>query len=44
MKDDIQRDMDHLYAMLDQCTDEYILPQVRKNISTALNVIEVNIR
>ena len=31
MKEDIQRDMDHLYALLDQCTHEDILQQIRKN-------------
>ena len=25
MKKDIQRDMDHLYELLDQCTEEHIL-------------------
>ena len=43
MKEDIQRDMDHLYALLDQCTDEDILQQIRKNIRVALNLVEVNI-
>ena len=39
MKEDIQRDMDHLYVSLDQYTDEDILQQ----ITTALNLVEVNI-
>ena len=43
MKDDIQRDMDHLYTLLDQCTDEDILQHVRKNIRAVLN-LEVNNR
>ena len=43
MKEDIQRDMDHLYTLLDQCTDEDILQQIRKNIRAALNLVEVNI-
>ena len=42
MKEDIQRDIDHLYAMLDQCTDEDILQQIRKNIIAELNLVEVN--
>ena len=29
IKEDIQRDMDHLYTLLDQCTDEDILQQIR---------------
>ena len=28
MKEDIQRDMNHLYTLLDQCTDEDILQQI----------------
>ena len=43
MKEDIERDMDHLYALLDQCTDEDILQHVKKNIRAALNLVEVNI-
>ena len=43
MKENIQRDMDHLYFLLDQCADEDILQQIRKNIRTALNLVEVNI-
>ena len=43
MKEDIQIDMDHLYVLLDQCTDEDILQQIRKNIRAALNLVEVNI-
>ena len=43
MKEDIQRDMDHLYALLDQRTHEDILQQLRKNIRTVLNLAEVNI-
>ena len=43
MKEDIQRDMDHLYSLLDQCTDEDILQQIRKNIRAMLNLVEVNI-
>ena len=43
MKEDIQRDMDHVYALLDQCTDEDILQQFRKNIRAALNLVEVTI-
>ena len=39
MKEDIQRDMDHLYVLLDQCTDEDILQQIR----SAFNLAEVNI-
>ena len=39
MKEDIQRDMDHLYVLLEQCTDEDILQQIR----AALNLVEVNI-
>ena len=35
--------MDHLYALLDQCTDEDILQHVRKNIRAALNLVEINI-
>ena len=42
MKEDIQRDMDHLYVLLDQCTDENILQQIRKNKRAALNLVEVN--
>ena len=38
MKEDIQRDMDHLYTLLDQCTDEDILQQIRKNIRAVLNL------
>ena len=44
MKEDIQRDMDHLYTLLDQCTDEHILQHVRKNIRAVLNLVEVNNR
>ena len=44
MKEDIQRDMDHLYPLLDQCTDEDILQHVRMNIRVALNLVEVNIK
>ena len=44
MKEDIQRDIDHLYAMLDQYTDEDILQQIRKNIIAELNLVEVNNR
>ena len=40
---DTQRDMDHLYTLLDQCTDEDILQHVRKNIRAALNLVKVNI-
>ena len=43
MKEDIQTDMDHLYVLLDHCTDEDILQQIRKNIRAALNLVEVNI-
>ena len=43
MNEDIQRDMDHLYALLDQCTHEDILQHVRKNIKAVLNLVEVNI-
>ena len=43
MNEDIQRDMDHLYTLLDQCTHEDILQHVRKNIKAVLNLIEVNI-
>ena len=32
MKEEIQRDMDYLYVLLDQCTDEDILQQIRKTI------------
>ena len=39
IKQDIQRDMDHLYVLLDQCTDEYILQQIR----AALNLVDANI-
>ena len=39
IKEDIQRDMNHLYVLLDQCTDEHILQQIR----AALNLVEVNI-
>ena len=42
IKEDIQRDMDHLHALLDQCTDEDILQYVRKNIRAVLNLVEVN--
>ena len=31
MKEGIQRDVDHLYALLDQCKNEDILQQIRKN-------------
>ena len=44
MKEDIQRDMDHLYTLLDQCTQEDILQQIRKNIIAVLNLVEVNNR
>ena len=44
MKEDIQRDMDHLYTLLEQCTHEDILQQTRKNIITRLNFINVNNR
>ena len=44
IKEDIQRDIDHLYAMLDQCTDEDILQQIRKNIIPELNLVKVNNR
>ena len=44
MKEDIQRDMDHLYALLDQCTDKDILQHIRMNIRAALNLVEVNIK
>ena len=43
MKEDTQRDMDHLYVLLDQCTDEDILRQIRKNIQPVLNLVEINI-
>ena len=43
MKEDIQTDMHHLCALLDHCTDEDILQQIRKNIRAALNLVEVNI-
>ena len=43
MKEDIQRDIVHLYALLDQCTDEDLLQQIRKSIRAALNIAEVNI-
>ena len=36
--------MDHLYTLLDQCTDEDILQQIRKNIRAVLNLVEVNNR
>ena len=36
--------MDHLYALLNQCTDEDILQQIRKNIRAVLIVVEVNNR
>ena len=32
MKEDIEKDKDHLYALLDHCTHENILQQIRKNI------------
>ena len=36
--------MDHLYTLLDQCTDEDILHATcKKNIRAALNLVEVNI-
>ena len=38
MKEDIQRDMDHLYVLLDQCTAVDILQQIRKNIKAELNL------
>ena len=44
MKEDIQRDMNHLYTLLDHYTDEDILQQIRKNITAALNLVEVNNR
>ena len=34
-KEEIQRDMDYLYTLLDQCTDEDILQHVRKDIRAA---------
>ena len=43
MKEDIQRDMDHLYTLLDQCTHGDILQHVKKNIRAALILVEVNI-
>ena len=43
MKNDIHIDMDHLYALLNQYTDEVILQHVRKNIRAVLNLVEVNI-
>ena len=43
MKEDVHRDMAYLYTLLDQCTDEDILQQIRKNIRVALNLVEVNI-
>ena len=42
-KEEIQKDMDHLYALLDQYTNEDILQHVRKDIRAALNLVEVNI-
>ena len=42
MKEDIQRDMDHLYVLLDHCAHEDILQQIRKNIRATLNLVEVN--
>ena len=44
MKEDIQRDKDHLYTLLDQCTHEVILQQIRKDIRPVLNLVEVNNR
>ena len=44
MKEDIQRDIDHLYVLLDQCMDEDILEQRRKNIQGVLDLVEVNNR
>ena len=41
MKEDIQRDIDHLYALF-QCTDEDILQQIRKNKRAAFNLVKVN--
>ena len=38
MKEDVHRDMAYLYTLLDQCTDEDILQQIRKNIRAALNL------
>ena len=35
--------MDHLYALLEQCTDRDILEQIRKNIRAEINLVEVNI-
>ena len=44
MKEDIQRDMDHHYTLLDQCTDKDILQQIQKNIIRAtLNLVEFNV-
>ena len=43
MQEDMQRDMVRLYALLNQCTDEDLLQQIRKNIRAALNICEVNI-
>ena len=44
MEEDIQRDMDHLYTLLDHCTHKDILQQVRENIRAALIFVEVNIK
>ena len=44
IKEDMQRDMDHLYVLLDQCTREDILQQIRKDIRAVLNLVEVNNR
>ena len=44
MKEYIQRDMDHLYTLLDQCRGEDILQQIIKDIRAVLNLVEVNNR
>ena len=36
--------MDHLNALLDMCIHEYILEQIRKNITATLNLVEVKNR
>ena len=36
--------IDHLYALLDHCTYEDILQQIKKNMKVALNVVKVNNR
>ena len=38
MKEHVQRDIDHLYVLLDHCTHEDVLQQIRKNIRAALNL------